>query len=122
MSVELTNDQGAEFQFSNHAWFLLMNYAAAQGFRWPLDDNGDDNEELTDHESAALADAIERGVGNAPASDVAERISRELTERLVTPSTSPMFRNEPIEVQARTVEYWKQFISFARQGGFSAAY
>jgi hypothetical protein len=33
-----------------------------------------------------------------------------------------MFRSDPLEFSAKTVEYWARFIGFARRGGFTVSF
>jgi hypothetical protein len=122
MSVELFRHDGATFDFSNRGWFLILNFAVAKGFRWPMAGEGEEKDFVTDEEATALADAVERGIGDGTDAQVAECVSQELTQLLVTATASPMFSGEPIKVDARTIECWKQFIQFARSGGFSIDY
>src|SRR5688500_18368365 len=117
MSVDLLNDAGEEMTFSNSGWRYLLEFAAAHGFRWPTDQDGDDADSLSDAQSGDLADAIERGVGVGSPDEIAARVSRELTEFLVIPSNSPNFRGDPIPMTARSIEYWNEFAAFARRSG-----
>jgi hypothetical protein len=119
MGVDLISESGAEFRFTGSGWGYVIAFAEAHGFTWPTDDAGEDEVTLEAREAGALADAIERGIGAGTADEVARRVSRELTELLVTTSKSSMFPDAPIVLQARTIEYWREFVRFARSGGFS---
>ena|SRR5437879_1408238 len=119
MSVDLQSTSGEEFDINNSGWRYLLTFAKANGFSWPLADDGEEKEDLTEDQAKALADAIERGMGSGSPSEIADRVSAELTRLLVTPSKSPMFPDEPLKFSARTMDYWKHFIRFARTGGFS---
>jgi len=119
MGVDLRNELGEKFFINNTGWRYLLEFARARGFAWPMDQAGDEAEALTSTQSAALASAIEVGIGDGRAEEVAIRVSEELTRRLVTPSTSPIFRQEPIALPAKTIDYWREFARFARRGGFA---
>jgi hypothetical protein len=122
MSFDLQSESGEEFSFSNSGWTYLLEFAAMNGFGWPVEANGDDKESLSAGEAAAMADAVISGIGAALPTDVAERVSEQLTQRLVTPSKSALFREDPLRIDAKTIEYWKSFAAFARRGGFTASF
>jgi hypothetical protein len=118
MSVDLASDAGGEMDFPNAAWRRLLTLAEAHGFQ-PEAPSGDGAYSAED--ARALADALQRAMGTGNDDEVAGRVSRELTRLLVTPSDSPMFPDDPVPFEARAVSYWKQFIAFARRGGFSVS-
>src|SRR5262245_50985871 len=122
MAVELQSEVGEEFEFNNRGWHYLNQFAEVLGFCWPHDSDGAEKRSLSKSEASELADAIERGVGSGSPSEIAVRVSALLTQRLVVPSKSPLFANDPIKIEARTIDYWKQFVRFARRGGFSVEY
>jgi hypothetical protein len=119
MGFDLCNDAGEEFQFNNAGWRCVMEFAASAGFVWPGDDDQQDMTRLTAEQALALADAIDRGIGMRASIDAAKHASELLTRRLVVPSKSPLFRNDPIVIQEKTINYWREFANFARAGGFS---
>ena|SRR2546423_6388659 len=122
MGFDLMSESGEEFQFNNSGWRYLMEFAEAHGFRWPVESSGEEKDALSADESSALADAIERGIGDGSSFEIAARVSDELTKRLVTPTDSPLFRNDPLKFDARTIDYWNEFVRFARRGGFSMTF
>ena len=119
MGVDLRSTSGDEFQFSNSGWRYLIAFAETHGFQWPIEVDGEDKDALDADEAAALARAIERGMGSGSSSEMAQRISTELTKLLVTPSSSELFSNEQLIFRPETVDHWIRFVSFARSGGFS---
>jgi hypothetical protein len=119
MGFDLRSTSGEEFWFNNSGWRYLMTFAEAHGFEWPRDSRGEEKDALTADDAAALADAIERGIGQESLSELAKRVSTELTSLLVTPSESPLFSNEPLAFRPDVIDSWRQFIHFARKGGFS---
>lgn len=116
MSVELINDAGESFNFSNRGWFLVVEFSNAYGWSRVVDD---EDARLNADQASEMANAIEIGIGEGSSDETSVRVAREMTDRLVVPSQSAMFSNEPIVINASTILYWKQFISFARRGGFS---
>jgi hypothetical protein len=122
MGFDLTSESGEKFQFSNSGWRHMMEFAKSHGFVWPAAEGEEDKGELTATEAAALASAIEQGIGDAPASEIAPVVSEHLTKLLVTPSRSDRFPIDPIRIKPRTIDYWRQFIRFARLGGFSVCF
>ena len=122
MGFDLLSETGEELDFSNSAWRYLVEFAAMNGFAWPVDGNGDDKEALTSAEATEMANAITHGLGDGPAEAMARRASQELSHRLVQPTDSAMFRNDPIQLNEKTIEYWKRFVAFARRGGFSISF
>jgi len=119
MGFDPRSTSGEEFQFNNLGWRNLITFAEAHGFRWPINAEGDEHEVLDATEAAAIAAAIELGLGHGSDVDTAAKVSEELTKLLVTPSVSPLFPTNPIRFDARGVEHWRQFVRFARGGGFS---
>ena len=114
MGVEFFSESGKQFRFTNAAWRYASNFAEANGWK-PSDP---DAEGFTAEESSALADAIERGIaGKSP-----QEISEFLTRLLVLPSNSPMFPDDPIHVDDKTLKYWREFIEFARAGAMRLEY
>jgi hypothetical protein len=122
MSVDLLSDAGGEMDFTNAAWRRLLTLAEAHGFQpQPPGAPDEDAEYYSADEARGLADALERALGPGEDAEVARRVSEELTRLLVTPSASSMFPNDPVRFEPRAVPYWKQFIAFARRGGFSVS-
>ena len=122
MSVDLTNHAGEPFGFSNTAWFRILTLAQAHGWSPHDDDTGEDGpEQFSTEQAGALADALDRAIGPRNDADAARWVSHELTRLLVTPSSSPLFSDEPISFEARAVRHWREFIAFARRGGFSVS-
>jgi hypothetical protein len=119
MGVDLRSTSGEEFQFSNSGWRYLIAFAEAHGFSWPLESNGEEREALDADQAAALANAVDRGIGSESSEQAARRASAELTKLLVTPSPSTLFSDEPLNFPPETIEQWKRFIGFALAGGFS---
>jgi hypothetical protein len=116
MSVELINDAGESFGFSNRGWFYVVEFAKAHGWTRLVDDK---DFGLSATQASDMANAIDIGIGEGSPDAIAVRVARELTDRLVLPSQSAMFSDEAIVLNAGTILYWKQFVSFARKGGFS---
>ena len=118
MSVDLTNDSGETFDFSNAGWRHLIVFAEASGWH----DESHEDDRASAEVAAALADAIERGMGPGSDAEVAERVGNVLTEQLVIPSGSDQFPSTPIVVAEKTIAYWREFMRFARRGGFRVDY
>ena len=120
MSVDLLSDLGGEMDFPNAAWRRILVLAEANGWASDGDDDPDEEVERFSAGSArGLADALERAMGLGDDDEIARRLTGELTRLLVTPSRSSMFSNEPVRFEPHAVPYWKEFIAFARRGGFS---
>jgi hypothetical protein len=119
MGFDLRSDSGDEFWINNTGWRYLLTFAAAHGFCWPLKDDGDEYESLTADEAGLLANAVEHGMGEEPSLALAAKVSAVLTRLLVTPSDSTLFRDDPIELKPSSIEHWRDFVRFARKGGFS---
>jgi hypothetical protein len=119
MGVDLTSDSGAEFQFPNAAWFRLLSLAHAHG--WDPEGELEDLDRYSADQAAQLAESLEKALGSGSDAEVAQRLSQQLTELLVTPSSSSMFPGHPITFEVRAVPYWREFIAFARRGGFSVS-
>ena len=119
MSFDLVSDSGQEMTVSNSGWRYLMEFATAHGFAWPKREDGEDADALNGEQARELADAIEKGMGPGTTSEIATRVSEQLTKLLVIPSNSESFRDDPIPMTARSIEYWREFTAFARAGGFS---
>ena len=120
MGVDLIGDNGRAFYFSNAGWRHLRAFAEAGGWkggRRSADE--EDTEVVSAEEARALADAIEAGMGDGEPPEVARRLSDRLTELLVVPSQSAIFSNEPVRINERGVQHWRDFIRFARATGFS---
>jgi hypothetical protein len=122
VGFDLQSETGEQFWFNNRGWRYVLTFAEAHGFRWPLEPDGEEKETLDAPQAAALADAIERGLGSDGSAAAADRVSAELTALLVTPSDSPVFSDAPLRFEAKTIDYWRQFIAFARLGGFEIDY
>jgi hypothetical protein len=119
MGVDLINDAGEEFQFRNAGWKFLLEFAESAGFIWPCNETGEALDRLSADQAALLADAIEKGVGTRSDAEAAKHASEVLTDRLVIPSKSPLFRNDPIVIDEKGIRYWRDFARFARLGGFN---
>jgi hypothetical protein len=120
VSVDLRSDVGGEMDFPNAAWRRILVLAEANGWASDGHDGADEEvERFSAGNARGLADALERAMGGGDDNEVARRLSDELTRLLVTPSPSSMFSNEPVRFEPRVVAYWKEFIAFARRGGFS---
>jgi hypothetical protein len=119
MSVELTRDDGERFDFTNSAWFRLLEFARLYGWRAPA--GLDCLNRLSAVEAIELAEAVARGVGDGAPELIAQRMSSELTRALVLPTDSATVADDPIEISARTVSYWRAFVDFALGGGFVIA-
>jgi hypothetical protein len=74
---------------------------------------------LTAAQAGEPANAIERGIGTGTSEEVAPVVSEKLTKLLVLPSTSALFRCDPITIPAKTIDDWRGLMSYARRGGFS---
>src|SRR3712207_3416780 len=102
MGVELTNNAGETFEFTNTAWFRLLEFTLAHG--WKSDvacEPGSEPEAFSAELARNLADTLERAMGPGDDAEVARRVSQELTRLLVTPSESPMFPNDPVGFEPR---------------------
>ena len=122
MGVELSSESGEQFQSNSSGWRYLTEFAGAHGFRWPATESGEEIDALDAHQAAALANAVEQGIGRGTSAESAVRVSEELTNLLVPPTDSPMFKNDPLKFEERTIDYWKEFIRFARCGGFTLSF
>lgn len=118
MGVDLLNRQGAEFSFSNSGWRVVREYARAHGFIWPVDDSERGAAALSDVQAHELAEALARGLGEGADDVAAATASRLLTDRLVVTPGTPMFPATPIQISVRTIAYWREFVAYARCGGF----
>jgi hypothetical protein len=120
MSVDLKSETGEQFEFRNYAWHCLSTLAEANGFddAWCIEP-----EEgvciMPAAAAARLADAVQKSLIGGDDAEIAKKVSTRLTELLVEPASSPLFRNDPIEFTERGVAYWRDFIRFARLGGFT---
>jgi hypothetical protein len=121
MGVDLKSESGDEFQFNNSGWRRIIALAEGNGFD---DSNCSEPEEgvcvVPAASAIALADAIEKSLTGGDDAEIARRVSHRLTELLVEPSSSPMFPDDPIQFNERGVKYWREFVRFARRGGFTA--
>lgn len=95
-----------------------MEDARAHGFAWPVDDTGRGVKALSDRDARELAEALTRGLVEGVDDVVAARASKLLTEQLVVTPGTPMFPDTPIQISVRTIAYWREFVVYARCGGF----
>lgn len=116
MSVDVVSAAGEVRGFSNAGWRGMTVFAEAHGWR-PADP---DAEAFSADEMAALAAAIDGGLGDRSAAEVGE----ELTRLLVTPPAagSTLFRSDPLLVEEATLTRWRDFASFARLGAARVEY
>src|SRR4051794_26619683 len=122
MGVDLLSSSGEEFYFNNAGWRYLLTYAEAHGFRWPAAPDGDERDGLSAEEAADLAGVLEQCLAGRSLTDAAAHVSMELTNLLLIPSESELFRDDPVKVTAQTIEHWLRFAQFARTGGFSVMF
>jgi hypothetical protein len=122
MGFDLRSVSGEQFWMNNTGWRYLLTLAEAHGFRWPANADDEENQALTADEAVLLANVIERQLGDEGSAALTSKISQELTKLLVIPSSSPQFRNDPIQITAQSVDHWREFVQFARKGGFSLSY
>jgi hypothetical protein len=99
----------------------VVEFAIAHGFRWPVDREGREAEALSDREARELAEAVARGLAEDSDDVAAAKASTLLTERLVVTPATPMFPDEPIQIPARTIAYWRELITYARRCGFDVS-
>jgi len=120
MSVDLKSESGDEFGFSNAGWRAIAEMADSYGF---------DDSQCTEPEEGVIvvpaqsalnfAGIIEKALAGTNDTEIAAAISRRLTELLVQPSDSPLFPNDPVRFTEKGVSYWRDFVRFARRGGFT---
>jgi hypothetical protein len=122
MGFDFASESGEEFWINTTDWRHLLTFAEAHGFRWPVKEDGEEYQSLTANDAGLLANVIERGLGDESSTALVSKISEELSRLLVTPSDSPLFRGDPIEVTERSLDYWREFASFARKGGFTLCF
>lgn len=93
-----------------------------RGYRRPTQADGEGVDALSDTQAMELADAIDGALGAGADAEIAVRVAAESTERLVTRPASPMFPDDPIRVEERTIGYWRKFSGYARRGGFTVTF